>query len=208
MNLSEATFLPFSGADFAKMWASFKASPFKTDVLFEMHRRNADAMMNATHVFFDGLNSIAQRQGEVFATTLNDCGKATLGVFTDGSWEERAISQVDAARHVYVSTVAYLRDLSEMAIKTNIAAFDVLSARIDEALDEFRGLRSASMSPARIGVEAEPVVAEPVTVVEDAPAVEEPSSEEPDGTERPEPKTSPNKAGRIRKAGRRPKSRS
>lgn len=207
MNLSQATLLPFSGEDLAKTWASLKASPVKMDVLFEMHRRNADAMMNANHVIFDGLNRMAQRQGEVFATTLNDFSKATFGVLADESWTERATSQVDVARHVYVSSIACLRELSEMAIRTNITALDLLNARTGEAFDEFRGLLSASMSPATIGAEAKSVVAEPVTF-EDASAVEGPSSEDPEATESPAPKTAPNKVARTRKAARRPNSRS
>lgn len=203
-----ATF-PFPNPGATGMWAAFSLSPFKMNVLFEMHRRNTDAVTHASHIFFDGLSRMAERQGEAFATAFNDCGKATLAVFAAGTLEKRATNQVDAARHVCVSGVTCLQDLSDIAIRTNFTAIDVLNARVGEVFDELRGLVSSSAPPTTIGmIEAMPAVAEPETVAEDVPVVEELPPEEPDAAASPAPKASRKKPTRARKAARRPTTRS
>ena len=205
--MDQATLLPFSTADLSKMWAAFNATPLKMDVLFEMHRRNADAVTNANNILLGGLNKMAERQGQAFAVTLDDCGKATVRVFTDGSWEKRTSDQADVARDVYVSSVACLRDLSEIAVETNINTIEVLSTRIGEALDEFREFLSASKAPATMAIDTKPVIEDPATVVEDASVEEELSPEELDAAESPAPEPTSSQSTRTRKPARRPSSR-
>jgi phasin family protein len=168
MNSFRATSFPFAGADLTKPWASFKLPAFKLDTLLEAHRKNADALTNANHVVFDGLKRMAQRQGELFTTTVNDFGRVTRDVVAGASFGEKATNQVDAVRHMYVSSVVGLRELSDIAVRTNVTAVDILNTRVSEAFDEFRALFAMPAAPAAIS--APEVVAEPVTVVEEAPA--------------------------------------
>ena len=81
MNLFQAAGFPFSNAGLSKTWVSFGSPSFKMDALFEMHRKNADAVVSANYVVLDGLNRLAQRQGELFAATVNDYTKVTRDVF-------------------------------------------------------------------------------------------------------------------------------
>ena len=63
MNLFQAAGFPFSNVGLSKTWVSLGAPSFKIDTLFEMHRKNADAVVSANYVVLDGLNRLAQRQG-------------------------------------------------------------------------------------------------------------------------------------------------
>ena len=109
-----------------------------------MHRKNADAVTNANYVVFDGLNTLAQRQGDLFKTTVDDYTKVTRDLLVGASFEERACKRADATRDIYVSAVARLRELSDIAVNTNVTAADILNARVSEAFDEFRALLAAS----------------------------------------------------------------
>jgi phasin family protein len=168
MNSFQATSFPFASTDLTKPWAGFKLPAFKLDTLLEAHRKNADALTNANHVVFDGLNRMAQCQGELFTTTVNDFSRVTRDVVAGASFGEKSTNQVDAVRHIYVSSVAGLRELSDIAVRTNVTAVDILNTRVSEAFDEFRALFAMPAAPAAIS--APEVVAEPVTVVEEAPA--------------------------------------
>lgn len=169
MNSFRAASFPFASADLTKPWAGFKLPAFKLDTLLEAHRKNADALTNANHVVFDGLNRMAQCQGELFTTTVNDFSRVTRDVVAGASFGEKSTNQVDAVRHIYVSSVAGLRELSDIAVRTNVTAVDILNTRVSEVFDEFRALFAMPAAPAAIS--APEVVAEPVTVVEEeAPA--------------------------------------
>ena len=143
MNLFQAAGFPFSNAGLSKTWVGLGAPSFKIGALFEMHRKTADAVVSANYVVLDGLHKMAQRQGELFAASVNDYTKVTRDVFARASLEEKASSQVGAVRDAYASSVASLRELSDIAVNTNVAVADILTTRVKEAFDS-SGCCSAS----------------------------------------------------------------
>src|SRR6187399_1686321 len=138
MNEVQAAGFPFSNVGLPQSWVSFGESSFKVDTLFEMHRKNADAVIRATYVLLDGLNRMTQRQGALLTASVNDYSKVAHDIFAHASFEERASNPVGAVRHVYVSSVASFREQSDIAAETNVTIGDILSTRVSEALGEFK----------------------------------------------------------------------
>lgn len=209
MNSLQAAGFPFANADLTKAWVNFKLPSLNIQALLELQRKNAAALTNANQVVFDGLKTLAQRQGDLFKTTVDDYSKATSDVLAGASFEERASKQADAARHIYVSNVARFRELSDIAVKTNVTAVDILNARVTEALDEFRALFAAPVAPTTAtSVAPTSVIAEPVAVVEEvAPVGDAVAPVEPERTVTAAPTTAPKTAAPAAKAARRPTSR-
>ena len=189
MNLVQAAEFPFSSVGLPKTWASFGAQSFKIDAVFEMHRKNADAVVRATCVVLEGLNRMAKRQGELLAAAVGEQIKVAHDVLTHGSFGEKASNQVGAMRQLYVSNVSSFREQSDIAAETNIAVGDILSARAIEALDEYRVLfgepsaastasstADAAVVPGHAARVEAAVVAEPTTGV-DAAVVAEPAAD-------------------------------
>ena len=207
MNLFQAPGFPFSNVGLSKTWVSFGAPSSKMDALFEMHRKNADAVVSANYVVLDGLNRLAQRQGELFAATVNDFTKVTRDAFAGATLEAKASSQAGAVRHVYASSVAGIRELSDIAVNTNVSVADILTTRVKEAFDEFGVLLGKPVATTASSVAATAVVAEPVGSVEEAPVSIEATLVEAVPTVSPSAEPEPNKAVPTAKHGRRPTSR-
>ena len=136
---------PFARPDLVKAW--FALPSLNIEALGEAHRKNAAAVTSANQAVFDGLNTLAQRHADLFKTTVDDYSKLGSDVLASASFDDRVMKQADAARHVYHSTVARFRELSDIAVKVNIAATDILNARVAEAFDEFRALFAAPVAP-------------------------------------------------------------
>src|SRR5262245_37558855 len=126
MNTFQAAGFPFVNADLTRALSALKLPSLKIGELLEVQRKNASALTDANQVLFDGLTTLAQRHGELFKATVNDCSKVTYDVLAGASLAERATKQADAARHIYSSSVAYLGELSDIAVKTNVTAVDIL----------------------------------------------------------------------------------
>jgi phasin family protein len=172
MNSLQAAGFPFANTDLTKMWVNFELPSLSIGALLEAHRKNAAALTSANQVVFDGLKTLAQRQGDLFKTTVDDYSKVTSDVLAGASFEERAAKQADAAQHIYVSSVAHFRELSDTAVKANVTAVDILNARVTEALDEFRALFAAPVAPTTAtSVAPTSDIAEPVAVVEEVAPV-------------------------------------
>lgn len=166
MSLLQAASFPFASAGLAKTWVDFKVPSLNIEALIEAHRKNAAALTAVNQTAFDGLQALAQRQGDLITTTVGDCSRVTSDVLAAASSEEKAAKQADAVRHVYVSTVAGFQELSDIAIKANVAVIDILNARVAEAFDEFKALfavpvaatATASVPSAAVAAGRAPVV--------------------------------------------------
>jgi phasin family protein len=209
MNSFQSASFPFANADLTKAWINFKLPSLNIEALLEAHRKNAAALTDANQVAFDGLKTLAKHQGDLFKTTVDDYSKVTSDVLVATSFEERATKQADAARHVYLSTVARFRELSDIVVKANVSAVDILNARATEAFDEFRALFAAPVAPSTVtSVAPTSVIAEPVAIAEEvAPVGDAVVPVEPKPTVTAAPTTAPKTAAPAAKAARRPTSR-
>jgi phasin family protein len=209
MNSLQAAGFPFANTDLTKAWVNFRLPSLDIGALLEAHRKNAAALTSANQVVFDGLKTLAQRQGDLFKTTVDDYSEVTSAVLAGASFEDRATKQADATRHIYVSTVDRFRELSDIAVKANVTAVDILSARVTEAFDEFRALFAAPVAPSSVtSVALTSVIAEPVAIAEEvAPVGDAVVPVEPKPTVSAAPTTAPKTAAPAAKAARRPTSR-
>jgi phasin family protein len=209
MNSLQAAGFPFANTDLTKAWSIPKFPSLNIEALLEVHRKNAAALTKANQVVFDGLKTLAQRQGDLFKTTVDDYSEVTSAVLAGASFEDRATKQADATRHIYVSTVDRFRELSDIAVKANVTAVDILSARVTEAFDEFRALFAAPVAPSTVtSVALTSVIAESVAIAEEvAPVGDAVVPVEPKPTVTAAPTTAPKTAAPAAKAARRPTSR-
>jgi phasin family protein len=179
--------------------------------LLEAQCKNAVALTSAHRVLVDGFTTLAQHQGALFRTTVDDCSRATGDVLAGASLEERNARQADAVRQVYVSTVDRLRELSDIAVRTNVAALDILNARVAEAFDDLTALfarPSMIDQPVAVTLEATPAenaATEPEEAIAEEASVEKEASVEIEAEPMPVPVPKPRP--RPAKPGRRPSSR-
>jgi phasin family protein len=199
MNSLQAAGFPFANTDLTKAWSIFKFPSLNIEALLEVHRKNAAALTKANQVVFDGLKTLAQRERDLFKSTVDDYGKVTSDVLAGASFDERATKQADACRDIYVSSVARFRELSDIAVKTNVTAVDILNARVTEVFDEFRALFAGRGAPTTATSVGPSITAEPIAVVEEvAPMGNAVAAVEPTATSTP--KTAPRTAARAAKA--------
>ena len=123
---------PFAYTDLTKAWVSFETPFLPMSALREAHRKNAAALTSASQVVIECLQTLALRQAQLFKSTIDDYSKVTRGVLTGTSFEERVTNQADISRQV----VGHLRELSDITVKANVTAIDILNGRITETFDE------------------------------------------------------------------------
>jgi phasin family protein len=140
---------------------SLQALPFlPMSALREAQRKNAAALTNASQVVIECLQTLAQRQAQLFKNTLDDYSKVTRDVLAGTSFEERVTNQANVSRHVF----GHLRELSDIAVKANVTAIDILNGRITEAFDELKSMFAEPLAP-NTGAPTE-VIEERIAIVE------------------------------------------
>jgi hypothetical protein len=154
MNSLQFAGFPFAYTDLTKTWGNFDLPFLPFAGLREASRKNAAALTSASQVIIDCLQTLAQRQAQLFKSTIDDYSKVARG----------GAKQADSSRQV----VDHLRELSHIAVKANVTAMDILNGRITEAFDE---LKSVFAEPLALNsVAPTEVIGEPVAMVGHATA--------------------------------------
>jgi hypothetical protein len=190
MNSLQAVGLTFANTELTKAWFIPKFPTFNVEALLEGQRKNVVALTKAQQAVFDGLTTLARRERE---SAVDDYIKVISDVLTGASVEERVTKQVDVAGHVYASSVARFLELSDIAVKTNVSAVDILNARITEVFDEFGALFAWRGAPTTATSAGPSRTAEPIDVVEEVASIGNAVAAVPataTGTPRSTPKTS------------------
>ncbi|MGH1487469.1 MAG: phasin family protein [Cellvibrionaceae bacterium] len=95
--------------------------------LMEAHQKNLDTFVNANKVVSDGYQAIATKQMEIFQeglTKMASYSPEQAAEFTQNTYQESA---------------QQMQELIEMATKAHQDAFNLLSARAKDLIDEAKG---------------------------------------------------------------------
>lgn len=124
--------------DFTKYAEQFRMPNVDSKALIETQRKNIEAMTQANRVAFEGIQAIAQRQGEIVRQAMQETADAMQQLNTAGTPEERVAKQADLAKHSFETALKNVKELTEMGAKSNNEAIELLNKRVSENFDEMR----------------------------------------------------------------------
>ena len=127
MSYENPFFMNFNVSDFMSKIANPGMDNQYSKMLMEAHQKNLDAFVNANKIVSDGYQSIATKQMEIFQEALTKMASYSpeqAAEFTQGTYEDSA---------------KQMQELIEMATKAHQDAFNLLSARAKDLMDEAKG---------------------------------------------------------------------
>ncbi len=130
--------------DFGQFAEQFKLPGVDAKALIESQRRNVEAVTKANQVAFAGAQAIMQRQAEILRDTLDETAKAVQSLPTTGKPEDIWAKQAELFKETFEHGLANLRELTELSVKANGAAADLLTHRVADSLGEFTGAFKAA----------------------------------------------------------------
>lgn len=123
--------------DFTKAADQFKVPGLDAQALVEYQKRNLEAFASANKIALEGAQAVIRRQAEILRQGVEELSKAVSELNAAGTPQDKALKQVELAKGAYEAALANLRELSEMASKSNGEAADLLSNRVSESFGEF-----------------------------------------------------------------------
>src|SRR3954452_3949852 len=115
---------------------AFKLSGFDVTTVLDIQRRNIEALIAVNQTVVQGLQTVAQRQGEIARQSVKQF-QDLLSV-KPASVTETLVKQIDAVKTSYEKTVADARELGDIVAKVGSEAADILSRRVVASLDEVK----------------------------------------------------------------------
>ena len=116
--------------DFTKLMSQFQLPGVDFAALVDRERKNIEALAKANRIAFEGWQRLVRRQAEIFQETMKK-------VVADAG-QEAAKKRADLAKEGFEKALADMRELAEMAAKSQKEAFDVVRKRIEENVEGIR----------------------------------------------------------------------
>src|SRR4051794_4385426 len=115
---------------------AFKLPGFDLNTVVDIQRRNVEAVTAANQTLVQGLQTVAQHQGEIARQSVKQF-QDLLSV-KPASVNEVLVKQIDLTKTAYEKTVADARELGDVVAKVGSEAVDILSRRVVASLDEVK----------------------------------------------------------------------
>jgi phasin family protein len=136
---------PFSGFDFSKfdvqkMLGDFKIPGVDMQSLMSAQEKNIAALKQANQHAAEGLKALAKRQMEMMQQVLQGAASAAQQVAASSGPKEAAAKQAEVAKAAFEQAVANMREMAELVSKSSNQAFEVITQRAAEGLEELKQL--------------------------------------------------------------------
>src|SRR5690349_6831736 len=123
---------PFTDFDFSKFSSEFKLPVVNVETVVETARKNFATLTSVNTAAVESMKAIAQRQGDMLRTALEDFSKHGSEVLAAATVEEKAAKQIDFVKKTYESAVANSKELADLYSKGHTDALKALSERVAE----------------------------------------------------------------------------
>jgi phasin family protein len=120
-----------------KMLEQFKLPGVDTKEIMEARRKDIDALVQANKAIYEGMQALANKQGELLKTAMADIQSAVKGA-AGGAGAGDPGKQGELARKAYEKVLGDMKDLAEIARQSQTDAMAKITQRGTEHLDEVK----------------------------------------------------------------------
>ena len=117
--------------DFTKLMRQFRLPGVDFAALVDRERKNIEALAEANRIAFEGWQRLVRRQAEILQETMKK-------VVADAGQEDAMKKRGDLAKEGFEKALANMRELAEIATKSQKEAFEVVRKRIEENVEGIR----------------------------------------------------------------------
>ncbi|MGE4220136.1 MAG: phasin family protein [Alphaproteobacteria bacterium] len=130
--------------DYSKMFADAKLPGFDMQGIMVAQQKNIEAMTAANRRAFAGMQALAQRQSEILKEVMEESAAAMQELMATGQPQEKMVRQAELVRESMERAMTHMRELSEMVATSNSETIEIVSKRVQEAMDEMRKIAAKS----------------------------------------------------------------
>jgi phasin family protein len=120
-----------------KMLEQFKLPGVDTKEIMDARRKDIDALVQANKAIYEGMQALANKQGELLQTAMADIQSAMKGA-ASGVGVGDPGKQGELARKAYEKVLGDMKDLAEIARQSQTDAMARITQRGTEHLDEVK----------------------------------------------------------------------
>ncbi|HUG58510.1 MAG TPA: phasin family protein [Candidimonas sp.] len=119
--------------DFTKMFEQFKVPGVDMSAIADARRKDIEALTEANKAVYEGMQALASKQAEMFKQAMEGIKGAAGSTVAEGS-----AKQAELARQAYEKTLVDMKDLAEIARKSQADAMASITQRATQHMEELK----------------------------------------------------------------------
>jgi len=131
---------PFKFVDFAKMMEQYKIPGVDFGAMVERQRKDIEALTEANRIAAEGMQALAKLEAEILQKTMQEVMTAMSKSAAGGDPMANASRQAELAQQAFGKALSNMRELAEVASKSQSEAYAVISKRVQESIQEMTAL--------------------------------------------------------------------
>ena len=129
--------------DMSKFVGDMRAPTVDLETIVAMQRKNVEALTQANQLAIEGAQAILRYQLEMARRAMEEFSSVFASFLQpNGSMEDRVAKQAEFSKSTIEKGLSNAREITDLVTKANTDAFNVLSRRVTETLEEIRDYAS------------------------------------------------------------------
>jgi len=129
---------PFDFGEFSKMLQDYQVPGVDWQELMASQQKNVEALTKANQVLFEGAQAVVQREIEIMQKAMQEFAEASRELMQEGDPQAQAQKRLELAKASFEAALRNMRELAEMAGRSNREALELINQRAIESFDEIR----------------------------------------------------------------------
>ncbi len=130
--------LTFDADKLKELFSAAKLPGVDTDAVLAAQQKNVDALIEANQVVIAGYQDLYKRQVALFEAAVAETKDQLAQVQGQPLTAEQATKNAEAMKAAFEKAAADVQELAELTRKANTGAFEIVKARAEEAVAEFK----------------------------------------------------------------------
>jgi phasin family protein len=119
--------MPFP--NFTEMLENYKVPGIDFATFLDRRKSNIEALTKANKIAFEGWQALVRRQAEILQQTMEEA-------IANAHKQDSAAHRMEIAKQGFEKAVDHMRELAEMATKSQAEAFEIIQKRISANVQE------------------------------------------------------------------------
>ena len=129
---------PFDPTDFTKMLGEYQIPGVDWSELMASQQKNLQALAKANQLLIEGAQAVMRREVEILQKALAEAAEASKELMQQGDPKAQAGKRFELAKTSFEAAIQNMRELAEVAGRSNREALEVINQRALESFEEIK----------------------------------------------------------------------
>ena len=135
--MAKQTF-PYDFTELTRMMRDYQVPGVDWQELMASQQKNVEALTKANQVLFEGAQAVIQREVEILQKAMQEFAEASRDLMQEGDPQAQTQKRLELAKASFEAALRNMRELAELAGRSNREALETINKRAMESFDEIR----------------------------------------------------------------------